>query len=233
MKKLTLIIMAWVFTLVSISVFAQEDATSVLTKHIESVGGSDNIKAVKSVKISQTVSAQGYEIQQKLSFIPNEAFKSETNTAGNIEIIVVKGDSGWHVNPMAYGNSTPVVLKASMIKNIKSQGDVLFSPLLNWKNYKVVLVGSEKVNDEEAYKLNITVKENNEMVVFIGKTSFMILRTISAGNEVNYLDYIKVNGFMLPSTVEMATRNGKVSVSDRKFEINVALNDDMFKVPSE
>lgn len=233
MKKLTFILMAWVFSLASNSVFAQEDAASILTKHIEAVGGFENIKSVKSVKISQTVSAQGYEIQQKLCFIPNEAFKSETNTAGNIETIVVKGDSGWHVNPMAYGNSTPVLLKSSMVKGIKAQGDVLFSPVLNWKTYKVALLGSEKVNDEEAYKLTVTIKENTDVTVFIGKTSFMVLRTLSAGNEVNYLDYIKVSGFMLPSTVEMITRTGKVSVGDRKFEINVVLSDDIFKIASE
>lgn len=225
--------MAWVFALAPNWVYAQEDATSILTKHIEAVGGLDKIKAVVSVKISQNISAQGYDIQQKLVIIPHDAVKSETNAMGSISIVSVKGESGWQINPAVYGNQTAVALKAGMVKAIKAQGDVIFSPLMDWKNYKITLVGSEKVNDEEAYKLNVTVKENTEMTVFIGKTSFMILRTVSPGNEANYLDYINVNGFMLPSTVEMVARSGKMTITDRKFEINAIIDEGIFKMPSE
>jgi phosphotransferase system IIB component len=233
MKKLTLMLMAWVFALATNWVYAQEDATSILTKHIEVVGGFDNIKAVKSVKISQTVSTQGYDIQQKLTIIPNEAIKSETNAMGTISVVSVKGESGWQINPAVFGNETPVQLKSGMIKALKAQGDVIFSPLMDWKSYKSALVGSEKVNDEEAYKLNITIKENTEMTVFIGKTSFLILRTVLPGNEANYLDYINVKGFMLPTTIEMIARNGKMTITDRKFEINTVVDEGIFKMPSE
>lgn len=232
MKKLTFLL-AWVLTLATNFAFAQ-DATEILTKHIEALGGYDNIKAIKSVKIKQTVTAQGYDIQQNLVIIPGDAIRSETNAVGNITIISVKGDSGWQINPAQYGNSTPVALSTGMVKALKGQADI-FGPLMDFKEkaYKMELQGTEKINDEEAYKLKVTIKENLDMTVYIGTKSFMALRTVLGGAETNFYDYYKVNGFMQPSTVELVSRNGKVSISDRKIEINGSIDEGIFKMPSE
>lgn len=232
MKKLTFLL-AWIFTLATNFTFAQ-DAAEILTKHIEALGGYDNIKAIKAVKIKQTVTTQGYDIQQTLILIPGDAIRSETNAVGNITIISVKGDSGWQINPAQYGNSTPVSLSAGMVKALKGQADI-FGPLVDFKKeaYKMELQGTEKVNDEEAYKIKVTIKENFDMTVYIGKQSFMALRTVAGGAETNFFDFYKVDGFMQPSTIELVSRNGKASISDRKIEINGAIDEGIFKMPSE
>lgn len=232
MKKLTFLL-AWVFTLATNFVYAQ-DAVEILTKHIEALGGYDNIKAIKSVKIKQTVTTQGYDIQQTLVIIPGDAIRSETNAVGNITIISVKGDSGWQINPAQYGNSTPVALSSGMVKTLKGQADI-FGPLVDFKEkaYKMELQGTEKVNDQDAYKIKVTIKENLDMTVYIGTKSFMALRTTLGGAETNFYDYYKVNGFMQPSTVELISRSGKASISDRKIEINGSIDEAIFKMPTE
>jgi hypothetical protein len=224
MKKLT-ILLAWVIFALASNFAYTQDATEILNKHIEALGGYDNIKAIKSVKVKQTVTAQGYDIQQSLIILPGEGLRSETNAVGNVTIISVKGDSGWQINPAQYGNNTPVALSASMVKAIKGQADI-FGPLIDFKEkgYKMELQGTEKVNDEEAYKLKVTIKENLDIVTFISKKSYMVLRTVVSGNETNFYDYYKVDGFMQPSSMEVISRNGKITIGERKIEINVKVD---------
>jgi hypothetical protein len=210
-----------------------QDAGEIIKNHIEAIGGFEKINNLKSIIIKQTVSVQNYDIPQTITMVLGESLKTETNTMGNIAIVCVNGESGWQINPAQNGNNNPVELDAKQVKSIKKQADV-FGPIVSYEKSGIVITieGQEQIDKQECFKLKLA-KGENESFVFLSKNTFLITKIQNKSQEVYYYDYKSINGYLLPTEVQVITPNAKVTISDRSFYINPKLVESTFKAPTE
>ncbi|WP_020607443.1 hypothetical protein [Spirosoma spitsbergense] len=208
-------------------------AQDVLDKHMQALGGTEKIGTLKSVILKQITLAQTQEIRQTLYILPGKGVRSEMNTMGFEITIAARGDSGWQVNPAMYGNQQPVALPAKEARAVCAQAD-LFGPLASAKalGHEVTYGGDEKIDGELCHKLTATTLSGSQYTGYISTKSYMLVKLITKSMEVYYSDYQKVGDYWFPHLVEIISGGNKASLTDRHFEVNKSINDDLFNMPS-
>ena len=177
----------------------------------------------------------------------------ELQFAGQTAIQVFDGVNGWKLRPFLNRREvepyTPEEVKAS-----SSQAD-LDGFLVDYaaKGTQVELVGREKVEDRDAYKLKLTMKTGDPIHVWIDAQTFLEAKIqgqprrldgIYHPVEIYYRDYRPVNGLQVPHLMETkvlpAAQTGKevkaVAIPTEKIFIekvvvNPKLDESLFSKP--
>lgn len=130
---------------------------------------------------------------------------------GNTALQVFDGTNGWKLRP--YLNRRVVEpYTADELKSTTTQAD-LDGPLVDYaaKGTKLELVGMEKVEDHDTYKIKLTMKNGQSENVWIDSQTF--LETKIEGQprrldgvfhpvEIYFRDYRPVNGLQIPFILE-------------------------------
>lgn len=221
---------------VSASTYAQT-VDEIVDKHIAAIGGADKLKAVKTLAIDRTLAVQSMEIPTKTLIVVGKALRTESSVMGNSMIQVVEGTTGWMIRPvMMQGTGEPEDMPAEMVQQQIGQLDP-FGPLFNYKDKgnKIELVGKEKVEKSDAYRIKITTKDGQVMEEFIDATSFMLtkLKATMQGQEgeISFSDYKEVEGIKFANTMDMTSQMGALTFVTTKIAINGAIDEAIFKKP--
>ena len=152
------------------------------------------------------------------------------------------GKVGWQLNPLQ-GRTEPEPLSEDGLKQIEEQAD-MDGPLVDYKakGHTVELLGKEKVEGSDAYKVKVTLKNGDIRYFFIDADSFLEVRTEGKtkvrGTEVEgestIGDYKEVGGLMLPFSLESGQKGApqKMKMTFDKIELNVPIDDARFKMPA-
>ena len=130
---------------------------------------------------------------------------------GQTAIQVYDGTHGWKLRPFLNRNDVEPFTSEEM--KIASSQDDLGGPLVDYqaKGTKIELVGTEKVEDRNTYKVRLTTKDGNSRLVWIDTQNFLETkiegqpRRLDGTNhpvEVYYRDYRQVSGLMIPFVLE-------------------------------
>ena len=89
------------------------------------------------------------------------------------------GKSGWSVAPFM-GRTEPVAMSAEEAAQAVEQADIA-GPLVDYKakGHTVELVGPDKVDDRDAWKLKLTLKNGTVRQVYLDAASFLEVKTES------------------------------------------------------
>ncbi|WP_266364730.1 hypothetical protein [Tellurirhabdus rosea] len=204
----------------------------ILDKHIQALGGTEKLNALKTVIVRQTTSAQGQDIPQTLYIVQGKAVRSEMNAMGIEIIVAAREDSGWQVNPAAYGNKQPVAMEPKQAKAACAQADV-FGAIISAqaKGHTIAYDGDEKIDGDLCYRLAITNPRAGTYTAFVSQKSNMVVKLVTKSTEAYYSDYRNVDGYQFPHTVEVIASGTKVSLIDRRFEVNKPIDDALFAMP--
>ncbi len=128
-------------------------------------------------------------------------------------------------------------------RTVGKQAD-LDGPLVDYKQKgnTIELVGKEKMENFEAYKLKVTLKGGDVTFIYLDAKSFLERRVSfkqkEQGTEAEvdtYLgSYKPVNGVMIPYSFE--NRVGGVTVTQstvENVELNAGLDDSLFRMPAK
>jgi hypothetical protein len=141
---------------------------------------------------------------------------------------------GWMFMPVM-GMTEPKKMDDEQFKGSLSQLDIQ-GALLNYKEKgsTVELVGKEKMDATEVYKLKITNKEGKVSHYFLDAKTFFLVKTSSKANvqgqemdnETTFSDFKQTpEGYWFPYT--MTTMQGPITYD--KIEVNIKVEDSMFK----
>ena len=223
---------------VSVGAYAQT-VDEIVDKHIAAMGGADKLKNVKTLAVDRTLAVQSMEIPTKTLIVVGKALRTESSVMGNSMIQVVDGTTGWMIRPvMMQGTGEPEDMPAEMVQQQIGQLDP-FGPLFNYKDKgnKIELVGKEKVEKSDAYRLKITTKDGQVMEEFIDATTFMLtkLKATMQGQEgeISFSDYKEVEGIKFANTMDMTSQMGALTFVTTKIAINGAIDDSIFKKPAK
>jgi outer membrane lipoprotein-sorting protein len=242
MKKLIAVLLLSSFTLCSWS----QTVDGIVGKYLESIGGAENWKAVKTMKLTGMVpTPQGDFTFEMFRKTPNKFIISLTVMDQKMVPQAFDGETAWTLNPFA-GEPIPQKLPEDQAKAVKLESD-FEDPFIDYakKGNEVTYEGTEAVDGVNCHKLKLTrnkgkTGEESVTTYFLDtETNLPIMSRQTpaagqmAGQEVStyYSDYQDTgNGLILPFTLD--TKVGGQSVQIVKFtaaEFNGEVSDEIFK----
>jgi len=141
------------------------------------------------------------------------------------------------------GSRQPEPMPAEMAKELDDQAD-LEGVLVDYKakGHQVELVGKDKVEGSDAFKLKVTKKNGDVEYHYLEAESYLPLRveakrTIRGSEietETTLGDYKEAGGFLWPHSFQSGAkgRPEKQSLTVEKIEINPVIDDARFKMPA-
>lgn len=229
---------------IALPAVAQGDMTvdEIIAKNIETRGGYDALKAVKSAHISGTMGGGGMEMPFTMDFKRPMMLRMEFTMQGMTGIMAYDGTDGWSVMPFM-GKTDPEPMAEDQLKQVQDQADFIDGVFVDYKDkgHTIELVGKEDVEGTEAYKLKIT-KKNGDIVYSYLDTEYFLefkqeTKTQMMGTEANVTisigDYKEVDDIVLAHSIE-ATAEGAPAgqvLTLKEVKLNADLGDDHFKMP--
>ncbi len=224
------------------ALLSAQTVDDIIAKNVQARGGLGKIKSVQTIRSTGTMSmgggmeAPGMMIQKR----PDMA-RLEFTVQGLTAVQAYDGKTAWQIMPFM-GKKDPEVMSADDEKDIEENADI-DGPLVDYKSKgnKVELLGKEKVEGTDAYKLKITLKNGDVITDYLDADSFLeikqetkrMIRGSEQDVESSLGDYKEVNGLMFPFAMENGIKGSqeKEKLTISKIELNVPVDDSVFKMP--
>ena len=213
----------------------------IVAKHITAMGGADKIKATKTIKMTGRAEMQSMEAPFVMMMKQPGMLRNEITIQGMVLVQAYDGKSGWAIVPFT-GKKDPEAVTADEAKELQDQSDLW--PLVDYKQKgnKVELLGKDKIEGTDAYKLKLTRTNGDVDTLYLDADSFLEIkeegtRTVRGSEqqtETSLADYREVAGVMFPFAIESSIKGSpeKQKVTLDKVELNVPVDDSIFKMPA-
>jgi len=220
-----------------------QTADEIIAKNVEARGGADKLKSIQSIKSTATMTlgpgmeAPGTLIQKRPDFA-----RLEFTIQGLTAVQGYDGKNAWEIMPFM-GKKDPELMSADEAKEMEETAD-LDGPLVDYKSkgHQVELLGKEKIEGTDAYKLKVTLKNGDVQTIYIDTDSYLEIkeetkRMVRGSEQViesSIGDYKEVNGVLFPFAVESGAKGSaqKQKLTFTKVELNVPADDSIFKMPA-
>lgn len=232
-----------IFALLATSLSAQT-ADEVVSKYLDARGGVEKIKAVKSERVTGTISfgpdAEGpflVERQRPLKM------HMEITLNGQTFIRTYDGKSaGWIYNPFSANPSVEPMSDADL-RNIFDEAD-FDGPFVDYKSKgnQIEFVDKEEILGKTAYKLKLTNKLGDVSFFYFDASTNLLLkwegdRKIANQNipwESFFHDFREVNGLKYPFLIESDApgTEQRQRITAEKIEVNIPIDASRFGKPN-
>lgn len=217
-------------------------ADDVIVKLIEARGGREAWDAIKTTRMTGTMSmGGGAESPFVIEFKRPDQVRLEFTFQGMTGIQAYSGGEGWAVMPFM-GKTAPEKMADDQLKQMADQAD-FEGPLVDYaeKGHSVELVGKEEVEGTEAYHLKLTKKDGDVVHSYVDSEHFLEFKQATRQEiqgqdtevEVILGDYKEVGGILIPYSIEQRFNQGTftqtMTIDDVK--LNVDIDDDRFAMP--
>jgi len=219
-----------------------QTADELIAKSNAARGGLDKMKAVQSIRMKGRMTmGPGLEVPITIEMKRPRNARMEFTLQGMTGVQAYDGQQAWGISPM--GSQKPEPLPPEMAKDLDNQADI-DGPLVDYKakGHQVELVGKEKVEGSDAWKLKVTLKSGDVQYIFLDADSYLEIRNESKrtirGSEMELEttvgDYKEVGGLLFPYSIQSGARGRpeKQSFAFESIEINPAIDDARFKMPA-
>jgi outer membrane lipoprotein-sorting protein len=223
-------------------VLSAQTADEIIAKNEQARGGLDKIKAVQSIRSTATMSmGGGMEAPGSLVQKRPDMARLEFTVQGLTAVQAYDGKDAWQIMPFM-GKKDPELMSADDKKDMEENADI-DGPLVDYKSKgnKVELLGKDKVEGTDAYKLKATLKNGDVMIIYLDADSFLeikeetkrMVRGSEQEIESSMGDYKEVNGLMFPFAIENGIKGSqeKEKLTISKIELNVPVDNAIFKMP--
>lgn len=223
---------------------AAQTPDSIVDKVLAARGGLDKIRAVQAERVSGHISfGQDAEGPFVVELKRPRKMHMEFTIRGSTMVRVYDGKSaGWANNPFV-GKNTPEPMFEEELKNISEESD-FDGPLVDYKakGNQIGLVGKDKVEGKEAYRLKLTTKNGDVRFYLFDSETFLLLKwegkrkfkDEEAPVESFFRDYHDVGGlqfaFEIDSGASAEEINQKILID--KIELDPEISESRFIKPA-
>lgn len=221
---------------------AAQSVDDILAKNAEAKGGLAKIKAVNTMRATGKVTiGPGMEAPIILEQKRPRSLRIEVTVQGLTIVQAYDGTVGWMLNPMS-GRKDPEPMPSEMMKDIAEQADV-DGPLIDYKEKgsKAELLGKEKAEGADCYKIKLTLKSGDTRTFYIDAENYLEVkveaRTTVRGTETEgdsiLGDWKEVAGMMMPFSMDAGQKGApsRQKITLDKIEVNPSIDDARFKMP--
>jgi len=222
-------------------------ADELIAKNVEARGGLARLSAISSIRATGIVRIGGEDgfIEQTYTLLQSRPGKlrRERSMQGLTAVTAYDGQVGWTVSPFR-GRKEPQLLTPDTVRGLAVDAD-LDGPLVDYrkKGYTVTYAGTEDVDGTEAHKLHVTLSGGDSVDVFLDPDYFLeirevnhrIVRGVEEESETDPGNYGKVNGLVLPFSMESGPKGGSKNfrITFTKIEVNVPVDASTFRYPGD
>jgi outer membrane lipoprotein-sorting protein len=224
------------------AVWAQT-ADEIIAKNIQARGGPDKLKSVQSIKATATMAmGPGMEAPGVLIQKRGNLARLEFTVQGLTAVQAYDGKNAWQIMPFT-GKKDPELMSSDEAKEVEEMADI-DGPLVDYKTKgnQVELLGKEKIEGTDAYKLKVSLKNGDVQTEYIDADSFLEIkeetkRTVRGSEQVVESaigDYKEVDGIVFPFAVESGVKGSpeKQKLTITRMELNLPVDDSIFKMPA-
>ena len=220
---------------------AAQTVDEVIAKSFEARGGLDKLKAVQAVRMTGKMTMGPTELPIVIETKRPASIRLDVTVQGTLAVQAYDGTTGWAISPMGTGQAERVPPEAA--KRMADQAD-MDGPLVDYKakGHQVELLGREKVEGSDAFKLKVTRKGGDVEYYFLDAESWLPVRVEGKqtvrGTEIEgegtIGDYKEVAGFLWPHSIQNGAkgRPEKQTITIEKIEINPTIDDSRFRMPA-
>ena len=225
-----------------VPVLSAQTVDEIIAKNVQARGGMDKIKAVQTIRSSGTMTmGPGMEAPGSMVLKRPDMARLEFTVQGLTAVQAYDGKNAWQIMPFT-GKKDPEAMSADDKKDIEENADI-DGPLVDYKSKgnQVELLGKDKVEGTDAYKLKVTLKNGDVITMYLDADSFLEIKEETkrmvrgTEHEVESVmgDYKDVNGLMFAFAIENGVKGGqeKEKLTLSKIEINVPVDNSIFKMP--
>jgi outer membrane lipoprotein-sorting protein len=218
-----------------------QTADELIEKNIQARGGLAKLQSIQTLRLIGTMSVEDQRMPSTLEIKRPNKTRWEFTVDGETGIQAYDGKTGWVLMPFE-GKTQPEEMSPEDLKDIELQADI-DGPLVDYKSKgnRVELLGREKVDERDAWRLRVTLKNGESRDLYLDAgTSLQFLsvtrRTVD-GREVEVEsaigDYRPVGGVLLSHLFEASVKGApqKQTLKFDKIEVNVPIDDSRFQMP--
>ena len=218
----------------------------VITKTIESSGGSDAWKAVESARITGRMirGVGGKQGSFSLEVKRPNKWRREFGLKGGTEIMAYDGEAGWLLRAK---RTKPMPMKSWI--SVNELEVPFFGPLLfdyDAEGHNIELGDEENVDGTAAYKIKVTRDSGDVDHIYVDAKRFLVFRLDRRTNfpaawgspviferQIFVGNYKRVGAVMFPHTWEVrgTSQASAVMMTVDRVELNPGIGDDRFAMP--
>lgn len=220
-----------------------QTTSQILSKVYVARGGLTRIRALRSERVSGTISF-GSEASGPFAVELKRPMKMHMtlNVQNQTMIRVFDGAQGWANNPFA-GKLNPDPMAEEDLKNISEEAD-FDGPLVDYrkKGNQVELVGKDKVEDKDAWRVKMTTKNGDVRYYLFDATTFLLLKwegkRQNQGKDIPiqsyFRDYRDVGGMKFAFAIDSGSSATDLTqkIIIEKIELNPQIPDLQFAKPA-
>jgi hypothetical protein len=168
---------------------------------------------VQTLRAGGTIVMAGFEVPMTVAFARPESLRVDIDMQGLTMIIAYDGETAWNVSPMQ-GVIEPTPLPRETIGALGILSDFMWGRLADSgeSGFEASLAGIEKVERDEAYRLDVTTADGEARALYLGGEDFLERRVVFEGSflgstgeiEVTIGDYTDAGGLMVPGKIRIA-----------------------------
>ena len=207
-------------------------ANSVIDKYIKAIGGRENLEKVKDKTTVMSGSVQGMNIKMTIyQKVPNK-IKQELDAGVIKQETYYDGKKGI---VLSGGNTVDITGEA--LETIKYQAMMHPIYIIDSINVKTKLLGVEKVNGKDAYKIEVTLPNGKNWIEYFDPDTGYKIKdsqdiTVPQGTftKVNeYSDFKDVDGVMYPFKLKQTTGPQSLEMTISSIKVNTGIPDSTFE----
>ncbi len=223
----------------------------ILASYYESIGGLENFKAIKGMKMTAKVNQQGMEIPIEIVQLNDGRQMTTINFQGKeIKQGVFDGETLWSHNFMTLKAEKS---DAEATANFKLNANDFPGPFIDYKEkgYTVELLGKETIDGTEAFKLKLVkepitvdgVQEEDISFYYFDTENFVPIAMQSEvregpgkgmTSEVTFSDYQEVEGLYFPFSMTQGVKGQPgAPITMETIELNPEVEATAFAFPEE
>ena len=209
-------------------------AEKIIEDYINAIGGEQKLKTLNAVKIVMKASVQGMEVT--ISNTKKTANKSISEvSAGGMTFTKVVSD-GKDVSMMQGGQKLPLDDKAKGA--IIAEGAIIPELVYKINGTKLTVTGIEKIEEADAYALEIVSAGGVKSFSYFDKTTGLKLKTVvtiegpqgTTSQASSFQDYKEVNGIKFPHTLVQNMGPMTIKAAVTSLEVNPTVDDSLFAI---
>jgi len=164
-----------ILSLASSTLFSQT-LDEIVNKHVEAIGGKDNWAKVKSLKMENTLKANGAEIKITIYQVDKKAMRQNIALMGLEGYNILTNTEGWTYMPFQ-GQTKPEAMTADDVKKAQD-GLNLQDEFITYKELskKLELIGKDDVDGTECFKLKMIDKDATETTYYIDPSNYYVIK---------------------------------------------------------
>lgn len=215
-------------------------ADKIIKRHVEALGGRDNIKALETLEIQGRLQRQAFEFPFTLWMRRPDRSRMDIDVRGRRFVQAFDGATAWWVNPL-FGVLEPQEMPEEFARSTMRWVD-FEGPLVDYKKKRHVAEYAGDVDTESgrAHEIKLTLSDGDVWSVFIDAETYLeVKRTYQETFEgrtrevtAYFHEYAKVNGVNLYHIIDGEAIDGaRYRMIFETITPNVAVDDDWFNMP--